>query len=756
MLFQVLISCHADRFLSDEEQMLERVDLVSRSRNVKAGDYRLYVRQEANSRWFNLVKAPLGIYCLSGRDSTKRVNRLLRRIGQAPVVYDTAQTNASVRSLRSALQARGYLHANVGTSTRLRSHRVRLTYTMSPGVRWYVNRIDYEADDSLMLRKLKEACRDSRNLYEGMPLDVSLITQERDRVIRYLQERGYFDLNKDFITFTADTVAGENNVRLAVRLACPAGVSQAKAYRTYTVGSLTITETTNLDSDAPTDTLRQGDVRLASNGRLLLHPKVYDNHVAIRTGELYNEQDVQDTYASLGSLRPVDYATVRFFPSDGDTAATLDAQVGVKLGDKYTISAELDGTNTSGDFGAALSLNFLNRNLFRGAEALTLKLRGAYEAIEGLEGYSNQNYVEYGAEATLRMPTFKFPLLPRRVNRNLRAVSELNLMYNSQNRPEFHRRVLTARWGYNWGHHDRPRLQHTLDLVSLNYVFLPWISKTFEERYLEGTNPRYSILRNSYENLFIMRTGYGLTYTKRRDAANASSTGTADYAVRFNIETAGNLLYAFANLTKLDKDAGGQYKIFNIAFSQYAKADLDLTKTITINDHNALALHAAAGVAIPYGNSSIIPYEKRYFAGGANGVRGWNVRELGPGNYSSTDGKVNFINQTGNFSLLLSAEYRTQMFWKFSGAAFIDAGNIWNTRYYENIPGGQFKFHKALNQLAVAYGLGLRFNLDYFIIRFDAGMKAVNPAKHGNDHYPLLHPVLSRDFSLHFAVGLPF
>lgn len=178
---------------------------------------------------------------------------------------------------------------------------------------------------------------------------------------------------------------------------------------------------------------------------------------------------------------------------------------------------------------------------------------------------------------------------------------------------------------------------------------------------------------------------------------------------------------------------------------------------MNFDENNQLAFHAALGVAYPYGNSKVLPFEKRYFSGGANSVRGWSVRSLGPGSFKGTDGRIDFINQTGDIKLDLSMEYRSKLFWKLHGAAFIDAGNIWTIREYEEQPGGQFSFNEFYKQLAVAYGLGLRFNFDYFILRFDFGMKAVNPVYNTTkEHYPLLYPKISRDLAFHFAVGMPF
>ena len=207
------------------------------------------------------------------------------------------------------------------------------------------------------------------------------------------------------------------------------------------------------------------------------------------------------------------------------------------------------------------------------------------------------------------------------------------------------------------------------------------------------------------------------------------------------------------------KNAMGQYEVFNIAYAQYVKADFDFTRNLlSKRTRDQLVFHFGLGIAYPYGNSTVLPFEKRYFSGGANSVRGWSVRSLGPGSYKDKDGRINFITQTGDLKLDVNLEYRSHLFWKFDGALFVDAGNIWTLRNYPDQPGGQFTWSGLLKDMAASYGLGLRLNFDYFILRFDLGMKAINPAFQTEDeaHYPLIHPRLSRDLAFHFAVGLPF
>jgi outer membrane protein assembly factor BamA len=410
-----------------------------------------------------------------------------------------------------------------------------------------------------------------------------------------------------------------------------------------------------------------------------------------------------------------------------------------------TLSFEPEGTNTAGDLGAAASLTYQNRNLFHGSEVLSVQLRGAYEAIRGLEGYGNQDFVEWSVESRLAFPRFIMPGISTKLRRKMNASSELSLRYDLQDRPEFHRRVLSAAWRYKWGlpqSHGR----YQLDLLDLNYVFMPWISQTFRTQYLDDETSRNAILRYNYENLFITKIGFGYTY----------NNGVT--ALKTNVETSGNTLGLASSIFGAQQDASGHNMVMGIAYAQYAKADVDLTHALRFDPNNQLVLHLGFGIAYPYGNSTVLPFEKRYFSGGANSVRGWSVRSLGPGRYKEKDGNINFINQTGDMKLDLNVEYRTHLFWKLGGALFVDAGNVWTLRQYEEQPGGRFLLSSLLSDLAVSYGLGLRFNFDYFILRFDLGMKAVNPAfrEDAEQHYPLLHPRFSRDYAFHFAVGLPF
>ena len=726
----LLVSCAETKYVPEGMYLLNRVQVVTDgspySSDVNTLQLRDYIRQKANSRWFSLVKLPLAAYSLSGRDSSKWINRALRSMGERPVLFDSLQAQLSLADLQQQLRNEGFLDASVELWTRIRGRKIDAVYRLKPGEPYRLRRVDYQVSDSTISRLLQLGLPGRQQLRERQRFSVTALDDERKRITGLLADLGYYRFHKDYIHFLADSTSGDKTIGLTVRLEPyrqPSG--DVAPHRRYTIGSVGFASGDPLDSVVH------------------LKRKVLDESCYITPGRYYSAADLQNTYNHFGRLGAVKYTNISF--TEQPDTSLLDCLIQLQTNRPSTLSFQPEGTNTAGDLGAAASLTYQNRNLFRGSELLVVELRGAYEAIRGLEGYRNQDFVEYSLETRLQFPRFVMPLAGRRLRRRVRATSEVSLLYDLQNRPEFHRRVVSAAWRYKW-QPPSGRSHYQLDLIDLNYVFMPWISDTFKRRYLDDVSSRNAILRYNYEDLFITKIGFGYSYNNGR------------YALKTGVETSGNLLSAASGLFGAAKDGQQQYRLFNIAFAQYVKADLDLTRSFRTGYATSLVLHLGLGVAWPYGNSSVLPFEKRYFSGGANSVRGWSVRSLGPGRYQGSDGQIDFINQTGDMKLDLNAEFRSHLFWKLGGALFVDAGNIWTLRSYAGQEGGQFSLAQFPSQLAVSYGAGLRFNFDYFIVRFDLGMKAVNPASAATDgeHFPLVRPRFSRDYAFHFAVGLPF
>ncbi|WP_418699163.1 BamA/TamA family outer membrane protein [Bacteroides sp.] len=752
----LLASCSSTKYVPDGSYLLDEVRIHTDNKEVKPSNLSLYVRQNPNSKWFSLIKTQLYVYNWSGRDSTRWINRTLRKLGDAPVIYSEEDTERTSEEMTKAVQNMGYMGAQVEPLLQTKKKKIKLAYKVTTGKPYKVRTIKYDILD----HKIREYIRQdsaSTYLFEGMYFDVNVLDAERQRIVSNLLQKGYYKFNKDYISYTADTVRNTYLVDLTLHLALykQHREDEPQNHRQYTINKVSlitdynVLQSSALSSIEVNDSLHYRGFPIYYKDKLYLRPKVMTNNLRIVPGALYNEQNVQRTYSNFGRLQALKYTNIRFFETQQGDSAKLNAYVMLTKSRHQSVSFEVEGTNSAGDLGAAASVAFQHRNLFKGSEAFMFKLRGAYEAVSGLQSGLNQDYIELGAEATINFPRFMFPFISNNFKRRIRATSELGLQYSYQMRPEFTRIVASAGWSYKWGVQQQ-RSQHRIDLLDINYLYMPWIDPDFKEKYLK--QEQNYILQYNYENRLIVRTGYSYTYNSAGRALMNNAVIGNSYTIRVNFESAGNLLYAIANTVRLKKNEQGEYTLLNIPFAQYLKGDFDFAKNFVIDNRNSLAFHVGAGIAIPYGNATLIPFEKRYFSGGANSVRGWSVRELGPGSFSDNG---NFLNQSGDLKLDASIEYRTRLFWKFRGAVFVDAGNIWTLRDYKDQPGGKFQVDKFYKQIAVAYGLGLRMDLDFFVLRFDGGMKAINPAR-GEKRYPIIRPDFGRDFAFHFAVGYPF
>ena len=726
LVAMLLVACAETKYVPDGSYLLDDVNMKvdGHYRDMNGSKLKNYARQQNNVKWFSLVKLPLHVYSLSGRDSSRWHNRLLRGIGEPPVIYDSVKASMTVSDLQMYLQNNGYMNGRVELWTRIKGKRLSEDFKLFPGTPYYLGDVSYQIDDPIIRDELRLDDPRNQRLITGRQFSVDELDLERKRITRLLNDQGYYRFHKEYIRYEADTLSGGNRVNVKLLLGNSLTREGLDTLHTrYHIRKVSFM------SGAPNDTT------------IHLRRKVLNESTYIKEGGYYSVSDLQNTYNHFGRLGAVKYTNIQFV--EVPDTSLLDCNISLQTNKPSTVSFQPEGTNTAGDLGAAATLTYQNNNLFRGSENLSVELRGAYEAIKGLEGYSNQDFIEYSLETRLKFPRFIMPFVSAATRRVVNATSEVSVLYDMQDRPEFHRRLWSAAWRYRWAPASS-LCQYQLDMLDINYVLMPWISQTFKERYLDDVTSRNAILRYNYEDLFIAKTGFGFAYNNGRTA------------LKTNIETAGNIFNLMSKLFDARTNDQGQYKIFNIAYAQYIKGDFDFTRRLQLDFSNQLVFHFGLGIAYPYGNSTLLPFEKRYFSGGANSLRGWAVRGIGPGRYKGTDGRIDFINQTGDVKLDLNVEYRTHLFWKLDGALFVDAGNIWTLRDYPDQPGGQLTLKDFPDQIAANYGLGFRFNFDYFIVRFDLGMKAVNPAYDEEQHFPIVHPRISRDFAFHFAVGMPF
>ncbi|MDL2262603.1 BamA/TamA family outer membrane protein, partial [Bacteroidales bacterium OttesenSCG-928-I21] len=706
------------------------------------------------SRSFGLIRFKLGIYNISGRDSTKKINRFFRKIGDTPVLYNEYLTERSDVEMRRYLQNKGYVNAAVNHDVKFKKKKAAVTYTVEGNRPYRIGNFVYRIRDEHISDLIK---KDSANslIHKNMLFDTDVLDNERIRITNLLKQHGYYNFNKDYLHYLADSTHTNHtvNVRMILRPATKTDaegnvvVTEQKQYKIGRIRFFTSYDPISEFNISSLDSVVYGQYVVYFDEKMNLRPDILVENCHIESGALYNEQQVDKTYSALTLLSAVKYVNIRFREVEQDSAniSTLDCMIFTSPAKQQSYSIDVEGTNSSGDFGFAGILGYQHKNLFKGSESFKISLRLAHETQTGsISDLLKYNSNEIGVDASLTFSKFLFPFLSFDFRRKVRASTEFNTNVNYQKRPEYSRTIASVATRYHWS--QNKRLYHTVDLIDFNYVYLPYISDAFREKYLD-TN---SILKYSYENQLIVFAGYSISYRDR-----AFSRLKDNIAARFGIESAGNLLQGISGLFDFKK-IDDSYVIGKIKFAQYIKADLSFSYDKYIDRRNNIVYHLGFGIGVPYGNTNILPFEKRYFSGGANSVRGWSVRTLGPGSYKGSRNQIDYMNQSGDIKLDMNLEYRFKMFWLLEGAFFADAGNIWTIDYYDTQEGGQFKFNEFMKQIALGYGLGFRFDFTYFIVRIDMGVKAYNPALNGSEKWRFRGLNWNDDFAFHFAVGYPF
>lgn len=756
-------SCSSTKHVPQGKMLLDnvKINIADPHPEVKSSQLSNYLRQNANHRVLGGLKLQLAFYNLSGRDSTKWINRWLQRVGTPPVIYDSTLTMASAEQLHTALSNKGFI--NNAVTYRVDADtvkcKVRVNYDVTLGEPYYIRSITYDIPDA-ELNRIIMADSSHFSVRAGNLLDYTRLDEWRQDITEHLRNEGYYAFNKEYITFMADTAAGSKAVDLTLNTRNPYHNDRLPFYTEHEPFYIRdVVYVTNYDPMTMRDNLWgidtvviNGGVKVIEDEERYLRPSVIDECNYIEPGSRYNAEAITRTYRALGRLNIIKQINIDVRPvGEVDGLLMVDAYVFLQPDKSQTVSASLEGTNSEGDLGFGVGLDYRHRNLFKGSEVFSAKGKVSYESLSGnLSGLINNNYSEYSTELDLTFPKFMAPFLSRSFKRKIQASTIFTLNFDYQARPEYNRVIAGGGWRYQWTERSR-RLAHTLTLVDLSVISVPKMSQQFLDRI---TNP---LLLESYRDHLIMRMGYNFYRTNKAEMS-VRQMGMFQrnvFTIRANAETAGNLLYGLSHLTRQKTDDDGTYRALGIRYSQYVKADADFALTHYFDRRQSIAFHVGAGIALPYGNSDVLPFEKRFYSGGANSVRGWGVRTLGPGSYNSIDSVSNFFSQCGDIRFDLNLEYRAKLFWVVELGLFIDAGNIWTIKEYDDQQGGVFKFNKFYEQIAASYGAGIRLDFKYFLVRVDMGMKAHNPAS-GQEHWPLFHPRFKRDSEFHFSVGYPF
>lgn len=696
----LISSCSTTRSLKDDELRLDSNDIViANDSEFDARDLAPYLRQQPNRSYFGL-KPLLYLYNWSG-NSDKGLNSLWRSLGEAPVVYDQNQVERSKSSMTVRLNSLGYFGSNVESELRIKGQEANVTYYVNLGRRYQIDSIIFRLP-AFRPDFEEDFYADSADIMirRGDYLSERTLNAEVERSVASLREKGYFALDKTAYSFVADTLAGNG-----------------KAVLEYIIR----------EGDQRLTKSRIGNVTIEFPENLNVKESVLEGVNLIRPGEVYKESNVSDTYLRFSSLKIFKTVGIDMHQTSDET---VDCEISLTKSKPQGLKTNLEvSTNSSGLIGISPQLTFYHKNIFGGGEWLSVGFVGNFQFMPDEDVSSN----ELGTSLSLSFPQFlglgykffKGPSVPR---------TEVNASFNYQNRPEYTRNLLSTSFGYSGT--LKNRLYYQVYPLRINYVRLFNLNDDFSERL--DKNP---FMKYSYQD----HCDIGVSATIFYNSSSQLVPKTDYHSVRFSTDLSGNLVGLFNSMLKVN-DAGERL-VFNTPYSQYAKLEFSYVRGIRFgyDDAQSVAVRFLSGVGFAYGNSTSLPYEKQFYCGGAGSMRGWQARSLGPGS-SPMDETFSIPSQTGDYKLELDVEYRFPMFSKIEGALFAEMGNVWKRE--DGI---------TLADIAADWGLGLRVNLDFLVLRIDWGIKLRDPAVEEFGGWLTPSSAVRTDgSSLHFGVGYPF
>lgn len=748
-----IYSCSMTKKVPEGEYLLNDFSIKSDNKSIDKVLLEDFVRQKPNSSIPLIGRARLGIYNYSG-DTVKWLNRFIqKKLGQPPVIFSVRSTAQSASQIQKELSNQGYLRAEVDTTLEVKGKEgkeMKVTYNITSRLPYKVRGVEHQIEDNETIARILSYTKRSSPVKSGILFDRSVIDEERVRKTNILRNLGYYNLSKESIFYKADTTGHDHGVDLFLSLRQTADTLSLNRYRfrdiTIVSGYDVLDENNEEYFENPDTTYKKGITVVHGKNKFLRNSMLRRNNY-LQPGRFYSDMAVSRTFSAFNGTGAIRKTDIELSPVSEDGMNFVDAKITLAPSNLHWFEAAIDGTNSAGDLGIAPSIAYKHQNIFNGAELFSVKLRGAYEFVNNnSSSIAHKNYYEYGIETSLSFPQFLFPWLKTSWREIPTASTQITLGVNNQHRSEYTRQFFNATYTFRWST-KRGRLNHSLDLIDINYVRMPSISTEFQDLL-----DRTPVLKATYENQLIQRTGYSVTYTWGRMRGYPRNS----FTVRGSVDVAGFLPRLVETLGGTKDNDEGRAELLGIAYAEYFKTDLSFSQTRTFNKQQSFAYRIFLGVANPYGNSDLLPYEKRYFSGGANSVRGWSTRELGPGSYKPIEGVTSFVNQTGEIKFDASIEYRNKVSDLFELAGFIDAGNIWTIKDYEGQEGGVFKFNKFYKEIAASYGLGLRIDLSFLLLRLDFGMKAYDPSRDEGKRFIMFKPKFSRDFAWHFAIGYPF
>jgi len=741
------------------------------------------------------------------KKSSLGLNGWLKKTGEAPSILDSLRIKKTKLNLERYYFSKGWFDRKIDyTVDTLGNKRATLSYNIETGQPYNIRNISKEIKTPI-LDTLYEKVKTESAIIKEKQFDIVNFKEERNRLTSHFRNSGVYHFSQDYVSFENDTINTNHNVDVKINI--PNRVIRTqdsttrepfKIYRIKEVNIFTDASFKNRSNSTPKKTATFDNFNFYNYNTLKYRPKAITNSVLINQGDLYSDLDKTRTYSYLSQLNAFKYPNIEYVENVLDT--TLTANIYLTPRKKYGLSFDVNVSQSNiQKIGFSFSTGLVIRNIFRGAETLEISALGAIGASKDGAKSEDQFFDinELGADIKLNIPRLFFPFNTEKIiPKYMSPTTQLSTGFTSQKNIGLDKRTLNGRLSYNW--FPKKTTNNTLDLLNLQYVrtlnpgnyfnvyqnsfnrletiaidsystpteyiisnpdgsssldisraddFIETVSS--DANFLVSNPSEYQTVRNIRErknrliqNNFILASNFTLTKDSRENNFDS------DFSIfRLKLELAGNLLNGAADLLDLKKNENGEFEVNDVAFSQYAKTEIDYIKLWNLGRSNVLALRSFVGIALPIGNSKTIPFSKSFFAGGANDNRAWTAYNLGPGRSDNN----NEFNEA-NLKIAFSLEHRYNLFGNLNGAFFVDAGNIWNVLDDVENPKATFDSFDSLKDIAVGAGIGLRYDFGFFILRLDTGFKAYNPTYSINNRW-------LKDFNFsnavyNFGINYPF
>ena len=724
-------------------------------KNIKA-DLQNYYKQRPNDKLLGLLNAKLYFYNLG---STVKNDTWLKRffrfkLGEPPIIIDTMDIESTVRSFKLFLKSRGHYNADVNFTVKQKYFNKKkgiVTYHIIPGNYYSFNKYDLNIADRDIYEIVKSSM-DNSFIAVGNRFDQENLINEQERIVTLLRNNGYYAFTKAFIEFDVDSSIGNHMAYVALNIKNKNDYEQHKKYYINDV-TITINKKTELS-----DTLKKSDTVACSKFNYLpngyeLNPEILKRNIFFQRGDLFRDINFTRTNGRLNDLNVFKFINISAKIRDSSDIGKIDYFIKMMPSEKYfyvlepqvITSDQTTLTSSFQSYGVALMGQFNNRNIFKNAEILQLSMRSSFEAQGHLKGSRFFNATQQTLNASISIPRIIFfSALDKNVNfLTTKSVITASAIYELNS--DYERKVAT--FGLNYLFNKK--------LISFYYspVEFSFINSNLKSQELIERKNSDILLQNLFANSVIMDSRFGFNYSNKAIAKKNNY-----YLIRWDaLELAGNVLTLFNQSTSQQQASDGHYQIFGVNYYQYAKSSLDFRYNSIINKNNALVYRFFAGAIVPFGNSEVTPLDKRFFVGGANDLRAWAPRSIGPGSYPST----NQVDRTGDLKIEANAEYRFNLYhlW-LEGSVFVDAGNIWTMQKDTTRPGANFDVSRFYNEFAIASGLGIRLNFNVVLIRFDFGIPIHIPSLVNlSDRWVINNfngDWLNYNYTFNFGIGYPF